>query len=229
MQELERWYARWLKGIDNGIEREPPVRIYVQGKQPGFRMETEWPLGRARATELYLQPGGLGLARMETEHSRALEYPRNDFLRDMGSVVFETAPLDADTEVTGPIKLVLFVSSDQREADIAVTLADKGGAGTTIVTRGWQKASQRALDPALSTELRPFHPHEREEPLVPGEVYQVEIEIWPTSWRFGRGNRIVLTIANGDRSHLYGFKAGRDSYHFGGRYPSRLVLPVIPA
>jgi hypothetical protein len=39
---------------------------------------------------------------------------------------------------------------------------------------------------------------------------------------------MVLTIANGDRSHFYGFKAGRDSYHFGGRFPSRLLLPLIP-
>jgi predicted acyl esterase len=147
----------------------------------------------------------------------------------MGSVVFETAPLDADTEVTGPIKLVLFVSSDQREADISVALADKADTASTIVTRGWQKASQRALEPSLSTLLRPFHPHQSEDPLEPGVVYEIEIEIWPTSWRFARGHRIALSIANGDRTHFYGFKAGRDSYHFGGRFPSRLLLPEIPA
>jgi len=48
MRELKRWYDRWLKGIDNGIEREPPVRLYVQGKNPGFRCEQEWPLARRR-------------------------------------------------------------------------------------------------------------------------------------------------------------------------------------
>ncbi|MPZ46864.1 MAG: CocE/NonD family hydrolase [Betaproteobacteria bacterium] len=229
MRELERWYARWLKGADNGIEREPPVRIYVQGKNPGFRDENEWPIARTRVTELYLRPDGLGPEPPASENERSLEYPRNDFLRDMGAVVFETAPLDADIEVTGPIKLVLFVSSDQPEADIAVTLAERSSAGSTVVTRGWQKASQRVLEPSLSTLLRPFHPHQSEEPLVPGEVYEVEIEIWPTSWRFARSNRIALSIANGDRTHFYGFKAGRDSYHFGGRFPSRLLLPVIPA
>lgn len=229
MRELERWYARWLKGVDNGIEREAPVRIYVQGKNAGFREEAQWPIARARVTELYLRPDGLGPEQPQLEHVRSLEYPRNDFLRDMGSVAFETPPLDADTEVSGPIKLVLFVASDQREADIAVTLAEHSAAGSTVVTRGWQKASQRALEPSLSTLLRPFHPHQSEEPLTPGEVYEVEIEIWPTSWRFARGNRIVLTIGNGDRTHFYGFKAGRDSYHFGGRFPSRLLLPVIPA
>lgn len=229
MLELKRWYDRWLKGVDNGIEREPPVRIYVQGKDAGFRCEQEWPLARARPTELYLSAGGLQPGPAQDEGMRSIDYPRNDFLRDMGSVDFETAALTADTEVTGPVKLTLFVSTDQREADLAVTLAERGEAGTTVVTRGWQKASQRVLDAALSTALRPFHPHRSEEPLVPGQVYQVEIEIWPTAWRFARGNRIVLTIANGDRAHFYGFKTGRDSYHFGGRYPSRLTLPVIPA
>ncbi len=228
MLELKRWYDRWLKGIDNGIDREPPVRLSVQGKQPGFRFEQEWPLARARVTELFLTEQGLSRAPSAIEQSRSIDYPRNDFLRDMGAVTFRTDHLDNDIEVTGPIKLVLFVSTDQREADIVVTLSDEGPSGSTVVTRGWQKASQRALDSILSSELRPFHPHLAEEPLIPGEVYEVEVEIWPTSWRFACGNRIVLGIANADRSHFYGFKVGRDSYHFGGRHPSRLVLPVIP-
>ncbi len=229
MRELARWYDRWLKGVDNRIEREAPVRIYVQGRNAGFREESEWPLARTRVTELYLGPEGLQPRRPPEEHAHSLDYPRNDFLRDMGSVAFETAPLEADTEVTGPVKLVLFVSSDQREADIAVTLAERGPNGETVVTRGWQKASQRALDPALSTRLRPFHPHTSEAPLEPRVVYEVEVEIWPTAWRFARGHRIALRIGNGDRAHFYGFKAGRDTYHFGGRFPSRLLLPVIPA
>jgi predicted acyl esterase len=227
MLELERWYDRWLKGIDNGIEHEPPVRIYVQGKNPGFRFENEWPLGRARATELYLTSTGLSLAPEPNACVQHLDYPRNDFQREIGAIEFATPPLAADTEVTGPIKLALFVSSNQREADLCITLSDRGEAATTVVTRGWQKTSQRVLDPVLSTRLRPFHPHQSEEPLVPDQVYEVEIEIWPTSWRFARGNRIVLGVSNGDRMHFYGFKVGRDGYHFGGCHPSRLVLPIV--
>lgn len=227
MLELKRWYDRWLKGIDNGIEREPPVRIYVQGKNPGFRFEQEWPIARARVTEFYLTENGLAPTPATAGGERFIDYPNNDFAREMGSVGFQTSPLESDTEVTGPIKLVLFVSSDQREADIAVTVADRGESGSAIVTRGWQKASQRMLDPTLSTALRPFHPHQSEDPLEPGRIYEVEIEIWPTSWRFARGHRIVLNIANGDRTHFYGFKTGRDTYHFGGAHASRLLLPVV--
>lgn len=228
MLELERWYDRWLKEIPNGIDHEPPVRLYVQGKDPGFREEAEWPVPRARVLELFLSHEGLACAAPAQPGERSLDYPRNDFMRDMGSVIFESEPLQDDTEITGGGTLVLYVSSDQREVDISIALADCGDKGATVVTRGWQKASQRALDARLSTALRPFHPHQSEEPLVPGDVYEVAVEIWPTSWRFARGNRIQLTIANGDRTHFYGFKAGRDTYHFGGRSPSRLLLPLIP-
>ena len=98
-------------------ENEPPVRIYVQGKNPGFRCENEWPLARARATELHLTSTGLSLAPEPSACVQHLDYPRNDFQREIGAIEFATAPLAADTEVTGPIKLTLFVSSDQREAD----------------------------------------------------------------------------------------------------------------
>jgi predicted acyl esterase len=227
MFELKRWYDRWLKGVANGIEHEAPVRLYVQGKDAGFRAENAWPLARARVTELFLTTEGLAPDVEPDASVRHLDYPRNDFHKDMGSIEFATLPLATDTEITGPIKLVLFVSSDQREADLCVTVSDRSESATTVVTRGWQKVSHRALDPVRSTPLRPFHPHQSEEPLVSGQVYAVEIEIWPTSWRFARGNRIVLGIANGDRTHFYGFKVGRDNYHFGGQFPSRLVLPVI--
>jgi hypothetical protein len=206
------------------------VRIYVQGKNPGFREESEWPLARAQLQALYLSPQGLSPSAAPNAGSVFLDYPRNDFQRDIGSVEFATEPLATDLEVTGPIKLVLFVSSDQRDADVCVTLSERSaGCQTTVVTRGWQKASQRALDPELSTPLRPFHPHTSETPLSPGEIVEIEIEIWPTSWRFAQGHQIVLAIATGDRTHHYGFKAGRDTYHFGGAQPSRLILPVVPA
>jgi len=228
MLELKRWYDWCVGGKDNGIDREPPVKIYVQGKNPGFRFEQEWPLARARITELHLTAQGLSQQPAPAEGTRSIDYPPADYLRDLGSARFESAPLDADTEVTGPVKLVLYVSSDQRDADIVVTLGERDESGLTVITRGWQKASHRALDPALSTPLRPFHPHQREDALEPGKVYEVAIEIWPTAWNFAKGSRIVLDIANGDRTHFYGFKAGRDTYHFGGRHPSRLILPVIP-
>jgi putative CocE/NonD family hydrolase len=67
-----RWFDHWLKGADNGVEREAPVRIFVMGGGDGHRTpegrifvggrwrdEREWPIARARATPYYLQPGVL--------------------------------------------------------------------------------------------------------------------------------------------------------------------------
>ncbi len=66
-----RWFDRWLRGIDNGVDREPPVRIYVMGGGDGrktregrifvggrWREEKEWPLARTQYTPYYLQPEG---------------------------------------------------------------------------------------------------------------------------------------------------------------------------
>jgi uncharacterized protein len=67
-----RWFDHWLKGIDNGVDREPPVRIYVMGGGDAhktaegrifvgghWRDEREWPLARTQATPYYLHSGGL--------------------------------------------------------------------------------------------------------------------------------------------------------------------------
>ena len=56
-REEIRWFDHWLKGADNGVEKEPPVRIFVMGAN-AWRAEEEWPLSRAVKTELYLSSGG---------------------------------------------------------------------------------------------------------------------------------------------------------------------------
>jgi len=54
--ESLRWYDRWLKGIDNGIDKEPPVLIYVMNGE-GWRQEDEWPLSRQAVTKFYFDKG----------------------------------------------------------------------------------------------------------------------------------------------------------------------------
>jgi putative CocE/NonD family hydrolase len=55
--EQVRWYDRRLKGIDNGIDSEPPIRLFVMGENK-WRSENEWPLARTRFTEFYLHSNG---------------------------------------------------------------------------------------------------------------------------------------------------------------------------
>ncbi|MDB5963672.1 MAG: hypothetical protein JWQ72_172, partial [Polaromonas sp.] len=105
------------------------------------------------------------------------------------------------------------------------------------VTRGWLRASHRALDAGRSGEHEPVHAHDRSEPLTPGQVYTLEISLEPTAWLFKAGHRIRLEIANGDSAatealwtHLYRpDKIGRDTFHLGPAHPARLLVPVLSA
>jgi uncharacterized protein len=102
------------------------------------------------------------------------------------------------------------------------------------VTKGWLRASHRALDPERSTSYRPFHPHVDPEPLTPGEIYEFAIEVMPTSRLFEKGHRIRLQIAPADSplhdvplNHHFGMRMGVDTIYHDAEHPSHLLLPVI--
>jgi predicted acyl esterase len=161
-------------------------------------------------------------------------------------LTFTSPALERDLEIAGPIKLVLHASSSATDTDFVVKLSEqypqpaeeraKGiNPASQIVTKGWLRASHRALDEKRSTEMEPYHPHTRPEPLKPGEVYRFDISLEPNAFRFRKGSRIRLEIANGDSpvtdmlwTHYYQpNKIGQDTLWHGAKYPSALVLPVI--
>ena len=160
-------------------------------------------------------------------------------------LTFTSPPLEADLEIAGPIKLMLHASSTRTDADFFVKLAEqfpqsgedraKGlNPASQLVSKGWLRASHRALDPAKSTGMEPYHTHANPEPIVPGQVYKLEIGLEPMAHLFRKGNRIRLELVNGDSSvtdviwtHLYQpNKIGTDTIHLGPSHPSALVLPV---
>lgn len=103
------------------------------------------------------------------------------------------------------------------------------------VTQGWLRASHRAEDPALTTDMRPFLRHDRAEPIVPGEVYEFRIELLPMSVLVAKGERLRLEISNWESAiteapmtHWYGQKVGTDTYHHDNKHPSRLRLHERP-
>jgi predicted acyl esterase len=161
-------------------------------------------------------------------------------------LTFTTAPLEKDLEIAGPIKLVLYASSTRNDTDFIVKLSeqypqspqDRGkglNPGSHIVTKGWLRASHRALDEKHSTEMEPYHLHTRPKPIKPGGVYKFDISVEPNAYRFKQGNRIRLELANGDSpvtdvlwTHYYQpDKIGQDTIWHSAKYPSSLVLPVM--
>ena len=160
-------------------------------------------------------------------------------------LTFTSSILDEDIEIAGPIRLCLFASSSSTDTDFFVKISDQFPQDPQtftqgqnplfeVVSRGWLKASHRALDPLRSTPEVPFHPHDREEPLKPGEIYQFEISVEPQAYLFRAGHRIRLEIVNGDSPmtemlwpHYYRpDKIGTDTIHHGPEHPSMLVLPI---
>jgi putative CocE/NonD family hydrolase len=133
-------------------------------------------------------------------------------------VSFETPAMTEDMELTGPLAMKLWVSSTSEDMDIFVTLRNIGpenedvcevgqhGQPVPCLTKGWLRASHRKLDPELSKPWRPYHPHEVKEPLVPGKVVELDIEILPTSIVVPAGHRVALTIRGKD--YVYPGPAG---------------------
>jgi hypothetical protein len=270
-----RFFDYFLHGKRNGWDKQPPVQLNVR-RVDGFveRAENEWPLERTKWTRFYLDPAEGSLT--PTPFSRASGQARGGSKQKavirfaaMGEgVTFLSAPLAEETEITGPSALKLFVSSSTADADIFAVLRVFGGDLTEVVFQGaidphtpvgqgWLRASHRRLDKKLSTPYRPYHTHNKREPLKPGEVVMLDVEIWPTSIVVPAGFRIGLTIRGKDYVYpgpsggrLSNFKneltgcgpflhddardrpgeifAGITGLHFGGAARPYLLLPIIP-
>ncbi|HLL29154.1 MAG TPA: CocE/NonD family hydrolase [Xanthobacteraceae bacterium] len=264
-RELQRrFFDHFLKGINNGWAQEPRVRLQVRHIDKFMeRLEGEWPLKRTQWTKLYLDPAGSTLVSQSRPKANKVTF---DALGD--GITFLTAPLEQETEITGPSAAKLFVSSSTKDADIFLVLrvfspdlkeiVFQGAIDPhTPVAQGWLRASHRKLDRKLSFPWRPYHSHDQHEPLQPGQVVELDIEIWPTSIVVPRGYRIALTIrgkdyeyGGGSGGRLSNFKnelkgcgpflhddpvdrpaslfGGRTTLHFGAGRKSYLLLPVIP-
>jgi putative CocE/NonD family hydrolase len=168
------------------------------------RDEGEWPLARTAWTRLYLDPEGTRLTAKPGGSERAVSF---DALGD--GVTFWAEPVAEETEITGPVAAKLFVSSSTVDADLFLVLRAFDPDGREVVfqgavdphtpiAQGWLRASHRKLDQRLSTEYRPYHTHDEVQPLTPGEIYELDVEIWPTSIVLPAGHRIALTVRGGD-------------------------------
>jgi len=201
----KRFFDYFLKRVDNGWQRQPRVQLQVR-RLDGFveRMEDEWPIARTRWTRLYLNPDDRSLSWTPVAATGRIEYDA------MGAgVTFLSPPLDRETEITGPSAARLFVSSSTTDADLFLVLRVLAPDGKEVVfqgaidphtpiAQGWLRASHHKLNPDLSTPYRPYHTHDAQQPLTPGQVVELNIEVWPTSIVVPPGYRIGLTVRGKD-------------------------------
>lgn len=161
-------------------------------------------------------------------------------------LTFTTPPLERDVEIAGPVELVLHAESSRNDTDFFVKLSEQMPQAeadraadlqprSRIVTKGWLRASMRAIDRKLSKPHAPHYSFTKPQMLKPGRIYEFTIAVMPTAYRFKKGSRIRLELANGDSSVTEGVfahpytpdKVGQDTIHHDTRYPSRLILPVM--
>jgi uncharacterized protein len=227
----KRFFGHFLKGEDTDWGRQPPVQLDIRrpGEHFTTRAEQEWPLARTQWTRYYLDPEAYNL----TTQPRPADPIEYDAMGD--GVTFFLPASNHEIEVTGPIAARLFVSSDTTDADLflALRLFDPDGnevlfVGTNdprvCIGLGWLRASHRKLDHERSLPYRPWHTHDEEWPLVPGEPVELLIEILPTCIVIPPGYRLALNIRGKDYEHGLG-----DARRQGGLYTMKGVGPFTHA
>jgi predicted acyl esterase len=124
----------------------------------------------------------------------------------------------------------MWVSSDTDDMDIFAFLRKSMPDGSVqTATRGILKVSHRKLDAKLSTPQWPYHSHDEEQKLHPGEVVKVEVEIWPTSMIFQKGSRIRLDVQPHDGQHYFSaYHVKNNTVYTGGEHASYVLLPIVP-
>lgn len=202
VEDLRRFFDHYLKGIDNGWEQTPRVRLSVLnpgGTDIVGRAEEDFPLARTQYHKFYLSAADSALLTSLPADQAVSEY-QSDSARHEVTYRYR---MERPTEITGYMKLHLWVSApDHDDMDLAVRveklsrdgqpLPDR--TGNLIAATGLMRVSMRQLDEARSTEAEPYYTFTTEQKLKPGEIVPVEIEIWPMGLYFDEGEILQLTV-----------------------------------
>ena len=251
-QVILRWMDHYLRGMENGVGKEKPVRYFVMGDNQ-WRETTVWP-PPAQATSYYLvpqkssEPGGLSPEAPTTagQFTSFVSDPTNpvtnpydtsgahdyrDSAKRTDVLVFDSAPLQRDTEVTGPIQAIVYLACDCRDADLWVRLLDVAPDGTAynLMSPGLDVLRASYRDLKQGRQL-----------LIPHQVYELHLNNLITSNVFLKGHRIRVQISgtffpNFSRNLQTGESEATSArmqkatiFIYADReHPSRVVLPVV--
>lgn len=247
VEDLRRFFDYYLKGIENDWPKTPKVRLCIL--DPGGtdiinRPENEWPLARTQYRKLFLDAATGTLSPNPIPKESFIKYRADD-----GKSKAEfTMTFNEDTEVTGYLKLHLWVEAEgAMDMDLFVLVQKLDAKGDPLIQptgifpylgpTGWLRVSHRELDPDRSTPWMPYHTHRTEQLLKPGEIVSCDILIWPVGMLWHKGQKLRLTIAGFNpvpsiRPEIPGPKTRNQGYHIihtGGKFDSYLQIPVIPS
>jgi putative CocE/NonD family hydrolase len=224
--ELLRFFDRYLKNIDNGWDREPPIYFRTVNAEPdrAWNSASQWPLPQSHSHTLHFVSdaakganGSLALATAKNDGAHRFQVDYQPRCKDRAKEAFmvwpcvpekygtsyTTAPLSSDAQIAGHPLVDVWMSSTQPDADLFVYLEDVAPSGeTAIVTHGRLRASFRSEQkpPYRNYMGLPYHRGNREDvkPLTPGERTRMRIDMLPTSTIIKSGHRLRLSISGAD-------------------------------
>lgn len=201
-----RWFDHYLKGIDNGVEAQAPLDLFIIGDNR-WRKEREWPLARTIWTDFYLrQNGRLDTAAPGNEPSdeytydpgnptpylvdaRELELSLNEDYRTVHAerkdmLTYTTAALSKDTEITGPMTATLWAVTDAKDTDWNVMILHVYPNGRV----------ERIQDGVMRARFRDGF--DKPSLVEPGQAYRYDIDLWFTSRVIPAGHRLRVAVAS---------------------------------
>ena len=243
-REAVRWFDQWLLGVDTGILKEPRFAVYVRQwhppgpyleKAPGqWRYEDGWPIARIREQPLYLQPDHTLREAAPPAATHQLRYVPSigyeaggpvmwwgDVAHDQRgsdaySLVYDSEPLTADTEILGLPRAVISVSADAPRANWFVRLSDVAPDGTVtqVAGAGFNGTHRESARAPVA--------------IVPNEPFELTVDLHFTSWTFAKGHRLRVAVNNSQWPMLWPTPYPFTSALQLGAGKSRISLPVVP-
>jgi len=225
LRTLNRWFTKYLYGIDNGVEREPKATL--QRADQSWVDEPEWPAPGAEDVTLHPLPGGHGhgglRANVGAQGDPVVESLVDDATKTAEQLVdlstsdnrlsYVTTPVRVPLRLSGRASLDARIAFTRPAANVTVLLVDRAPDGAaTIVTRGWTDPQNRR-GAAVTT------------PIDPGKAYEIVVELQPKDYVLDAGHQLELVLLSSDHDYTLRPRPGAGwSVDLGG---TRLVLPVV--
>jgi predicted acyl esterase len=246
LEEATLFFDRFLKGIRNGFDGTPKVRLDVMDAYDFdnqlLRPEEDFPLPRTEYKKLYLDAANRSLSQTPVERESNCHYDGNK-----GKATFDIT-FDEETEFTGFMKLHMWVEADGNDdMDLLIAIKKLDPTGKWLPTLvmgaphpgcpGKLRVSLREVDETHPhhREYRPWHPFTKVQKLKPGEIVPIEIEIYASSRIWHPGEQLQVEVM-GHYERIDWFEPfawntnnkGNHVIHTGGKYDSYLLVPYIP-